>query len=363
MMLPKRKILTLVVTQACNLDCTYCYQSHKSNKFMSLATAKSAIDKHFNNSSDFDEIEIALFGGEPFLRPDFIVELCEWTWNQRYTMPMIFFVDTNGTEVHGELQSWLRTSRDLIYLGLSLDGTPETHNKNRCNSYSKIDIDFFLTTYPKQPVRMTITPQTIGNLSNDIIHLHKLGFLVTSSFAQGVNWEMEKNKSQLSNELSKLCEFYLNHPQIDTCSLFDMTLPLVNAKTKQKKWCGCGTNMITYDIDGKEYPCQLFLPSAMPKEKSWGDIDFLEIQDFSDKECDLCVIKNICPTCYGANLITNNDIKKRDKNLCELYKIQALANSYLKGVMIEKGVMSIDNNKDTHNIIRAINKIQKKIIN
>jgi len=62
-------------------------------------------------------------------------------------------------------------------------------------------------------------------------------------------------------------------------------------------------------------------------------------------------------------LITNNDIKKRDKNLCELYKILALANSYLKGIMIEKGIINLDNNKDTYNIIRAIKRIQTKIIN
>jgi radical SAM protein with 4Fe4S-binding SPASM domain len=330
---------------------------------MSLDIAKSAIDKHLTNSDDFDEIEIDLFGGEPFLRPDFVQDLCEWTWNQGYSIPKLFFVDTNGTKVHGEIQKWLTKYKDFINLGLSLDGTPETHNRNRNNSYSEIDIDFFLKTYPNQPIRMTITSQTIGNLSEDIIHLHKLGFLVTSSFAQGVKWNMKKNKYQLSYELNKLCEFYLLNPKIIPCSLFEMNLLLVNTKTKQKKWCGCGTNMVTLDIDGKEYPCQLFLPSSMPDGKNWDKINFSENQNFSDDECYSCLIKNICPTCYGANLITNNDIKKRDKSLCELYKIQALANSYLKGLMIEKEVLSPDNMKDTYNIIKAINKIQKEIIN
>src|ERR1035437_2779199 len=72
----KRKTLTLVVTQSCNLNCAYCYQSHKSKQFMTMDIAKSAIDKQINNAGAYDEIEIDLFGGEAFVRPDFIIELC-----------------------------------------------------------------------------------------------------------------------------------------------------------------------------------------------------------------------------------------------------------------------------------------------
>lgn len=358
----KRKTLTLVVTQSCNLDCSYCYQSHKSKNYMPMNIAKSAIDTHMKNSDDYDEIEIDLFGGEPFLRPEFIQELCEWTWNQNYDKPMLFFVDTNGTRVHGEIQNWLRKYSNHIYLGLSLDGTPNTHNKNRSNSYDNIDIDFFLQNYPHQPVRMTIAPAAMSNLSTDIIYLHELGFEVIASLAQGINWNIEQNKKQFAVELSKLCEFYLNNPSISPCSLFDLYLPLVIYKTGQTKNCGCGTNMVTIDIDGKEYPCQLFLPSAMPADKIWNKIDFSDNQLFSDKECNICLIKNICPTCYGINLVKQNHDSKRDKNLCELYKILALANSYLKGSMIEKDILKFDNLKEQYDIIKAIKQIQKNII-
>ena len=95
----KRKTLTLVVTQSCNLNCAYCYQSHKSKQFMTMDIAKSAIDKQINNAGAYDEIEIDLFGGEAFVRPDFIIELCEWTWNQNYNIPMIFFWGIHFTQV------------------------------------------------------------------------------------------------------------------------------------------------------------------------------------------------------------------------------------------------------------------------
>ena len=253
----RRKTLTLVVTQFCNLNCSYCYQSHKSKKIMNIDVAKSAIDKHIKLSNDFDEFEIDLFGGEPFINTEFIIEICEWTWKQNYNIPMIFFASTNGTLVHGQIQEWLRKNKNSIWLGLSLDGTPKTHNGNRNNSYDKIDINFFLETYPLQPVQMTINSESIASLSEDIIYLHKLGFKISAALAQGVKWDIENNKKQFAIELKKLSEYYLDNPTITPCTLFEMFLPIIPYKVEQTKWCGCGTHMVTVDIDGKEYPVSL----------------------------------------------------------------------------------------------------------
>ena len=119
----KRKILILQITEACNLKCAYCYQHCKTDSFMQLGMAKQSIQKHIANSDEFDEIEIEFFGGEPFLQFDFIREICEWTWAQRFKKPIIFFCSTNGTLIHGEIQTWLKKHSHKIWVGLSLDGT------------------------------------------------------------------------------------------------------------------------------------------------------------------------------------------------------------------------------------------------
>lgn len=41
--MPVRNI-TLCVTNACQLRCTYCYEHHKGNQYMSFETAKKYID-------------------------------------------------------------------------------------------------------------------------------------------------------------------------------------------------------------------------------------------------------------------------------------------------------------------------------
>lgn len=358
-----RKIVTLVITQSCNLSCSYCYQSHKSANIMSFETAKDAINKHIRDSDNFDEIEIDLFGGEPFLRPDFIKEICEWTWSQRYNKPIIFFISTNGTLVHGEIQDWLRLNNAKICLGLSLDGASKTHDLNRSNSYSLIDIDFFIKTYPYQPVRMTITPESISNLHNDITFLHSIGFKVTASLAQGVKWDIKKNKNQFANELKKLSIFYANNPEVEVCSLFDMYLPIIPYNLDQKKWCGCGNQMVTVNFDGTEFPCQLFLSLSMPENTNTSGINFIDEAIFRDKKCYDCVIKSICPTCYGMNLIKRDSISNRDDNMCELYKIQALANSYLSGIQIKKNIKKFNNAREMIDTINSIKLIQNHLLN
>ena len=43
------KGVTITLTQACNLNCIYCYENHKSTKFMSFEKAKEIIDKELTS--------------------------------------------------------------------------------------------------------------------------------------------------------------------------------------------------------------------------------------------------------------------------------------------------------------------------
>ena len=74
----KIKTVTLTLTQACNLSCTYCYEHHKSNRRMSVETAKSIVDYELKNFADFEGIEFDLFGGEPFLAFDLVREITDY---------------------------------------------------------------------------------------------------------------------------------------------------------------------------------------------------------------------------------------------------------------------------------------------
>ena len=67
------RVCKLILTYACNLNCTYCFEKFKSNdssKMMSLDIAKQVIRqeiRYIEQTGNFDGLSINLFGGEPLL--------------------------------------------------------------------------------------------------------------------------------------------------------------------------------------------------------------------------------------------------------------------------------------------------------
>lgn len=78
----EKKTVMLTITEQCNLDCSYCYEKNKSSRAMSIETAQSIIEYELSKQDGFDTCEIQFFGGEPFLRFDFIQEICGYIWRK-----------------------------------------------------------------------------------------------------------------------------------------------------------------------------------------------------------------------------------------------------------------------------------------
>lgn len=307
----------------CNLNCVYCYEKDKTSKeTFSLEDAKSVLTNTLMVKTPRGTL-INFHGGEPFLSFHKIRILCEWAWKQEFPENFTFFATSNGTLIHGEIKDWLYKNRKRFIVSLSLDGNEEMQNLNRSNSFDKIDIDFFVKTWPFQGVKVTISPLTIRQLAEGIIFIHNKGFRdIRANLAQMISWD-SSSKDIYETQLYHLAQFYLENPNLDKCSLFKIPFHALNSK-EIKKWCGAGTEMEAIDIDGKKYPCHLFFPSVCGKEKSKHatNINFREIESFTSSECINCPFVVICPTCYGSNYIERGDIKLRDMNLCEMEKIR-----------------------------------------
>lgn len=87
-----RKTIVIQITENCNLNCNYCYQHEKTPNKIELEQVKSIIKQSFEQSDDFEEIEFDFIGGEPLLYPDLIMEVCDWTWQQKFFKPYIFLL-------------------------------------------------------------------------------------------------------------------------------------------------------------------------------------------------------------------------------------------------------------------------------
>lgn len=362
----KRKIVSLTLTEYCNLDCVYCYEKQKSKKSMDINIAKRAIIAAFKDCRGFDEVEFDLFGGEPVVRKSMIMNLVEWLRAQSVPLPYCFFLQTNGTLVHGDFQEWLLKNRDIVNVGISLDGMPETHNRNRTNSYALIDMEFFVKNYAKQGVRMTVAPQGVKTLADDIRHIHRLGFeRVDAFFAFGVDWGDESARDlqqDVEYQLYDLANFYLRNPELKECSLFDMELTrLLKKNERSQKWCGAGESMLSISVDGNIAPCHMFQSNSNTRAPDNQTVARLLRKEITDESCAACEIESLCPNCYGMNYLRSGDIAKREKSLCYVTKIRTLAVSYLRARQIELGLFKGGERKviDT---IRAIKIVQSGVL-
>ncbi len=337
----RKKPVQITVTEKCNLKCIYCYEHAKDCGSLTIDKVKSIL-VHELADPRFDELEIDFHGGEPALAFDVIKPVCEWLWSEPREKPYLCFASTNGTLIQGRIKEWFRKNAKRFWLSLSLDGTREMHNFNRSSSYDAIDIGFFREMWPKQTVKMTISPHTLPNVAEGIKHIHSWGFELTANLAHGMSWPSDLI-GVYRDELNKVADFYLSNPQHKPCRIVNFDLKKIGMESLhpefrklRRKWCGSGDPMICYAVNGNSYPCQLFAPSSTSANvdsvaERW---DFTDIKNFIDPNCKGCCLDGACPTCYGMNYFESGTLHTRPKDMCPFLKCEAFATSYLYGMML-----------------------------
>lgn len=316
-------VCMLLVTDACNLNCVYCYENNKSNKSMTLEVAQRAIRNAFEKKG-FDYVSIQFMGGEPLLGFPLMKEISEWMWDNEFSKPYELFASTNGTLLNDEMKQWFSKNKDRISLGLSFDGVPMAQDLNRSQSSRQIDFSFFLETWPNMYVKMTVSVDTIQYLYESVVFLEESGFLnIKTDLAYMKGWQT--NHLRIWNEeLKKLVTYYADEEHKNHCSLLDTKIEAVFAKNVSVKRCGCGEDIVCVDTDGKEYPCQMYAPISMSKQlfNTVKDIDFSDEKNFEIPECQQCILHSCCPACSGCNLKYNGAINKLDSFYCKAFVIQ-----------------------------------------
>lgn len=58
---------SIILTEACNLECSYCYEKRKTPEVMNLDTVKKAVKFIFDNSEGAPSNSLIWFGGDLYL--------------------------------------------------------------------------------------------------------------------------------------------------------------------------------------------------------------------------------------------------------------------------------------------------------
>lgn len=362
----KQRFCTLTITDACNLHCSYCYERYKSKKKMPIDLAIQIAENELTADNQYELVIFQFFGGEPLLEFSTIKAVVEHIRNRKYPKYYSFDITTNGTVLTEEMKTWLIANKDIIDCYLSLDGTPEMHNINRSNSFDLIDLDFFREHYADCTVKMTVSKETLPNLFEGIKYCYENGFKVFWNLAFGIDWSDSQNAEILSIQLMKLIQYHLENPQLKPSKMLSDPIAKVAYQAEGayiSTWCASGQQMIAYSTEGKKYPCQFFSPVTSGNEAiELGNIELrseVKVEDL-DAKCKKCVIRSVCPTCYGSNYYSTGDLYVKDNNYCALMKIILKARSFFFAKLWEKKMLNLSP-EDEKATLKAIVLIQNNL--
>jgi uncharacterized protein len=315
--------------------------------------AKIFIDYIFNDFNLLNSLKrntnnviLNFHGGEVLAKYQILDELMLYflskiyTNNNNYVSGFRFNLSTNGTLLENQdIKNFLTKWKNLLNIGISIDGTPESHDLNRrypnnTGSWKDIEKSFYWlkNTFNITTTKSTLNKKSIPHIFSSLVYLHeKLGLTeINQNFIQE---EMQLNEEDyyfIDKQLSLCTNYCLEHKDLKYSMLF-------NSLNKKPTTCGidCGFILST---DNKIYPCIRALDISQDGSNSLhvgeiidnkvvlnsskiGTIKAIQLSDMFDSECLMCKVLGNCQACV-ANSYKLNDNFKHHKFNCKIMKIQ-----------------------------------------
>jgi uncharacterized protein len=201
--------IMFLVTEACNLACTYCYELqqgvHAKARTLKKADARKIIDAYFEGSLGRDQWTVTFFGGEPLLNFPVVRETTEYALQRAKELgkAVDFTLTTNLTLLTEEIAEFLASHR--FHVMVSIDGDREAHDRYRKTvdgrgTYDKVTANLQLligkmkkhrTRLPK--IRATLTAENTDARAVEE-HLKSLGTHLV--MVGGSHGTVEKGKQE-----------------------------------------------------------------------------------------------------------------------------------------------------------------------
>lgn len=343
----------LILTEECNLRCSYCYEQEKEydrRRKMDWQTAKSALDIFLCQAPlDGQANSIAFFGGEPTLEFDLLRRGVEYSLahpaiasyqGNRYN----YVINTNGTILSQEMVSLYRELGRRINIRISVDGYGHDQDVMRKTSLGggswKLlarNLPVFRELRERHGVQVsiisTINKATCRHISQNHIALHDLtGMQIGVLFSHEEDWDEESSQAIRR-------EVLLLH---DRCVRRGMRLPLCDVRRGKSRSgrfarttgsvCSAGVTSITVTPSGDIYPCHRFYYYGLGNEFRMGSLDSgldsrkihllarINCMGQLPDKCQQChpVTRRRCRLCVACNMRISGDFYKVPEWFCAL---------------------------------------------
>lgn len=342
---PVVKALCLLVSQDCNMRCSYCFadggEYRSTRGLMSEETARAALDFLVGHSGNRQNLEVDFFGGEPLLNFDVVKKTVEYgrELEKRTGKKFRFTLTTNAYKVSDEQLEFI--NREMKNVVISIDGRQEVHDAQRRGPQNEPTWDRVIRNAKRivesrgdgeYYVRGTYTAKNL-DFANDVLALVDEGFDqisvepvvaqdselgITEEHIPFIKHEYEVLARESMRRESEGRGFNFFHFMIDLDSG-----PCLN---KRLRGCGAGGEYLAVAADGSLYPCHQFAgvkEFCMGSVRS-GDPDpdvrkyFESAHVYSNEGCRDCWARYYCSGGCAANAYqSNGDIHKPYAVGCE----------------------------------------------
>ena len=285
---------SFLLSEDCNLACTYCFELGCRNKnAMTKEVAEQGLQYLSDNAlkNGQREFSVMFFGGEPLLN----VDVLEYTFQRGLEIARekgLYFsasIVTNATIFNKRIENiFKKYGRDTNFnIQLSVDGVKEVHDKFRVTKTGKGSFDIIEKNIPKF---LNLLDFGIGVSIHGCSNKETLPMLFENyKFFREVwgfehiwfmpihseDWET-KDVAVYDEQLTKIADYILdrvkrennadevmNYAPLDKC-LYNQGRP--NAP------CGAGKNFVTITANGELYPCHQFYFNDPDKHTIIGDV-------------------------------------------------------------------------------------------
>ena len=342
------KALCLHICHDCNLRCRYCFADegayHAKREFMSLETARRAIDFLIEQSGSRRILETDFFGGEPLMNFDVVKQTVRYAKEQaaKRGKKFLFTLTTNGLLLKDDVAEFL--NREMENVVLSLDGRKEVHDAVRKTANGKGSFDLVIENLKNfvrirgnksYYVRGTFTAKNL-DFSKDVLFLADSGFdsislepVVTDIPDLAIT---KQDLSRVCDEYDTLCDKYLEYEAKGKgFNFFHFNVDFEGGPclSKRVSACGAGNEYFSVVPNGDIYPCHQFAgdPDFRMGNVYEGKLDeairakFKKSCLFTRKKCENCFAKFICSGgCSANNYHFNGDIDEPYDITCEMMK-------------------------------------------
>ena len=358
------KALCIHICHDCNLRCRYCFADegayHSAREFMSVETAKMAIDFLIENSGNRKILEADFFGGEPLMCLDTIKEVVAYAREQgeKHGKKFLFTTTTNALLLDDDAIDFF--NREMENVVLSIDGRREVHDAIRKTVNGRGSFDIVLPKIKKfvksrgnksYYVRGTFTAKNL-DFADDVVFLAEQGFDSISMepvVTDIPDLQIKKEHLPLIKaEYERLCDMYLEkYKKGEGFNFFHFNIDLEGGPclSKRVSACGAGNEYFSVVPNGDIYPCHQFAgdPAYKMGNVFEGRLNpeirstFASSCLFTRKNCESCFAKFICSGgCSANNYHFTGDIQTPYGITCEMMKKRAECAMHV--LAVKKGI-------------------------